>query len=192
MNLIDQWIGKEHIGKEFIVFDTETNGFDASKHSLLSVAAIKYKFTDNNNFEKLDSFQRFYFPIEPYNEKAIKINKLTKEAIEESRVEDYPLFFKDDNYFRNFCQGLQYVVAHNINFDISFVPFLKRLKLFDTMLSNTDIVKCEWNENKNDWKWPTLNKTARFYNINFPSEKFHDALFDVLITTEILRKMLCL
>lgn len=180
---IDQWVNKP-----YIVFDTETNGFEPEKHSVLSVAAIKYKSIDEPI--EIERFQRFYFPIEPYEPKAIKINNLSEEVIKRNRHERYPLHFVDDSSFQNFCSGIENYVGHNVQFDIKFIPFLKEVNTFDTMMLNKDIVKSEWNEFRKDWKWPTLQETARYYELDFNNSEAHDSLYDVLITAKVFQKMM--
>jgi DNA polymerase-3 subunit epsilon len=174
----------------FIVFDTETNGVDPTTSSLLAIAAKKFIFDDLLIIQEIDSFQRFYYPIEPYNSKAIKVNGLTEERIKLLRTERYPKYFRDDNSFIHWCRDIENYVGHNIQFDLKFVSSLSSKKIFDTMLSNVDIIKCEWNEKTNSWKWPTLGEAAKYYNIPFKNEDAHDAMFDVSITAEIFKKML--
>lgn len=88
--------------KKIVFFDLETNGF--SDCSILSVSAVKYLIDiETLKMIELDIFNRYYFPVENYNQGAIEVNGLTKDRIIElRRNEKYPEFFKDDEGFYEF------------------------------------------------------------------------------------------
>ena len=135
------------LNKNIIFFDVETNGFQGS--SVLSMSAIKVNYNfGKSEWLKVSEFNRFYFreEDEEMNEGAINVNGLTDEVIAlerkklKDKIGDYPLTFKKDmdNFFL-FCQDTDHFVAHNINFDRSFVDFSLKNQ-FDTMMENIDIV----------------------------------------------------
>ena len=90
----------------------------------------------------------------------------------------YAHHFSSDNDFNDFSADITHWVAHNIQFDVAFLP-TKPHKEFCTMKSNTATVKILRN---GSYKFPTLAETARFYGIDFDSESAHGAAYD----TEIL------
>ena len=129
--------------REFIVFDTETNG--TSNCSVLSVAFIKLQYDfELNKLEKISDYYRFYYrePQESPNYGALKVNGLYDEVIKEKRISaDYPLYFKDDiEDLKKFIGNSKHFIAHNISFDRSFIPFKLKYQ-FCTMNENVDIVK---------------------------------------------------
>ena len=121
---------------QFIVFDVETNGLD-KEYSVLSCSAIKYetdpKTCDTN---EIGRFDRHYFPVEQFNPSAIAINGLTRDVITIRRGNaDYPEHFNQDPGFQTFCNDVNRFVAHNISFDMRFIPFLKDKKKLCTMMT---------------------------------------------------------
>lgn len=97
--------------------DIESNGFSSSKDSLLSVYAEK---------ENGEIYERFYFPVEEYKEKAIEVNGLDEETVEQIRLErgvEYPNHFKDDHDdLIEFLTGCKEFVAFNADFDFKWMP----------------------------------------------------------------------
>lgn len=173
------------MSKSIIIFDLETNGLKGS--SVLSISAVKANYrAKTDSFDIVESYNRFYFRNkgEAVNQKALEINGLTDEIIKERRGEaDYPEIFVDDQKaFKNFCKGSVLYIAHNISFDSAFVPFIRSsADTFCTMLNNTFINKTG--------KWPTLEATARHYNIPVEPNSLHDGQYDVSLCFEIIKSM---
>lgn len=176
---------------KLIFFDVETNGLKGS--SVLSISAAKIIF-DNESQEMFleDSFDRFYFRNdgEEINEKAISVNGLTDEVIEQKRsLSDFEYkktFLEDLEAFYNFCDGAEHFIAHNIKFDRDFIPFNLKYQ-FDTMLANIDILKIP---GKYGFKWPKLMECANYYNVPLEEDNLHASMYDVLIMARVFYKML--
>lgn len=188
---IKDWLG-EIDTTDVIVFDTETNGLYPEGGSLLSIGAIRYEWDQNEILKEKARFERFYYPKEPFNARAIMVNGLTKEKIVELRGDAaYPEHFFDDySAFKEFCEGVRLIAGHNVSFDVGFIPVLKNRRKLDIMKSNADVVCSAWMPDKDDWKWPTLEETARFYSVPFSPDEAHGALYDASISGEILKRML--
>lgn len=143
-----------------VIFDVETNGLNGD-YSVLSCSAIKYEI-DPKTYEmtEIDRFNRYYYPVEQFDPQAIAVNGLTREVIKEKRGDaTYPEHFTADDDFENFCNGVLRFVAHNISFDMQFVPFIGNKKKLCTMMTNMDIVAAGFMKWKNEWKWPKLSET---------------------------------
>lgn len=127
--------------KKIVFFDLETNGF--SDCSILSVSAVKYLIDiETLKMIELDIFNRYYFPVENYNQGAIEVNGLTKDRIIElRRNEKYPEFFKDDEGFYEFIDDVDHLVGHNISFDYGFIKRNRKYKTYCTIV--TDIIRCK-------------------------------------------------
>jgi DNA polymerase-3 subunit epsilon len=147
-----------------IIFDIETNGLYASC-SVLSCSAIKYEIDpDTHEMTEIDRFNRYYYPVEQFNPGAIDVNGLTRDVIAKKRGDEtYPEHFQMDSGFETFCSDTKRFVAHNISFDVQFIPFMGGQKKFCTMITNTDIVCASFLEWINKWKWPNLSETAIHY-----------------------------
>lgn len=181
---------EEKMNKDIIFFDLETNGINKSS-SVLSIAALKYKF-DGNDFKLTrPSFIRYYFrkPPEKWDVNAQKVHGLTDEIIDKKRDNSsYELFFyKDQKDFNLFCQGVTHFVGHNIAFDQQFITNIQFKHTFCTMLNNENIVKVK--KKDGTIKWPSLKETAVFYKINLEEDQLHDSLYDISITFKIFEAM---
>jgi len=102
---------------DVIVFDTETNGLYPEESSLLSIGAIRYSWDPYEKLKEKARFERCYYPKEPFNERAIMVNGLTKEKIAELRGDaTYPEHFLDDYLsFKEFCEGSRLIAGHNVS-----------------------------------------------------------------------------
>ncbi len=178
-----------------IIFDTETNGLTPNC-SVLSITAVKIDAYG----EELAVFDRFYYPKEPYNAGAINVNGLNKEIIDYHRSlspATYAKHFMDDADFGKFFidTSVRIWVAHNYNFDIKFLNkygITNPGKDYCTMLESMDIVKVQWNDYYQNWKWPKLKEACDFFKIDFNEEDAHSSLYDVRKTIELYQKLMVL
>ncbi len=178
-----------------IIFDTETNGL-APKSSVLSITAIKIDASG----EELAVFDRFYYPKEPYNSGAINVNGLDKKTIDYRRSlssATYAKHFLNDTELGEFFidTNVEIWVAHNYNFDIKFLNkygIINHGKSYCTMLESMDIVKVQWNDYYQNWKWPKLREACDFFKIDFNEENAHSSLYDVRKTIELYQKLMAL
>ena len=167
--------------RNIIVFDLETNGLNA-RNSVLSCSAIKYQYVPSEpELIEIDRFTRFYFSKEPENPAAIKKNRLTRQVLEEKRLnQKWPKYFSDDPGFRDFCVDADLLVAHNVDFDSKFVPFLSGKTFFCTMKGSI----------KDYEKYPKLEELAERYNVEYDRKMLHGSLYDTQITAGIFNKMI--
>jgi len=155
-----------------MVFDLETNGLYPGD-SVLSCTAEKYAI-ENAGLRKIDFFNRFYFAREEENPAAVRVNGLYRGVIEEKRAgRDWPQYFLDDWDFIGFCGDVRLVVAHNLEFDIRFCPFLSGKERFCTMKSH------------GFGKYPKLSEIARRYDIEAAADKLHTGEYDTALTAGV-------
>lgn len=154
------------------ILDFETNGLFGS--SVLSISLRK----DNG-----ECVSRYYYPVEAYNERAISVNGLTEEVIKEKRGNaTYPLYFYQDTEITNLFNDVKTLVAHNVEFDYSFLPLSVKeidLQIFCTMKSQTH----KFHKNM------SLKDTAIYFGIEFNEELAHGSDYDTLICQEIYNKI---
>jgi len=182
------------VKRRIIIWDTETNG-KSGKDSVLSIAALRVEFT-GVGFVGTGArpLQRFYFPMEDYNDEAIGINRLTEAVITEKRTRStspYPRYFMEDKEFHEYLRWAELMVAHNVTFDRKFLDAIRFPvpATFCTMLAAAPVVREQYYRG-GGWKWPKLEKVAAFYDIPFDKAKAHDSYYDVRITFQIMRAML--
>lgn len=102
--------GKKTFNDEFVVFDLETTGFSASHDRIIEIGAVKVK--DGVITDRFSSFVNPEIPI-PF-----KIEKLT--SISDLDVKDAPKIEEILPKFIDFI-GDAALVAHNADFDVSFI-----------------------------------------------------------------------
>ena len=161
-----------------IIFDTETTGLSKDDNDILS---ISWQIVDTKNWE-VSSSGNIYFQwpeeIERVSIKAIEINKLTKERLEELGTIDQK---EGINMFAEAVANSDLVVGHNVTFDMDFVDAtIKRLGMnpikwptvFDTM--------------KSMWKYcrkrPKLVELVHTLNIDDSDIDYHQSASDVEVT----------
>lgn len=177
--------------KNVLFFDTETNGFVGSSVLSFSGILVRFRLYDDGKltYKKIEEYDRYYYPMEEYNEEAISVNHLDENAITDKRAgADYSNNFIHDDYIIEILNKADKYVAHNIKFDRSFMPIqIPEEKQFCTMLENVNIVKAP-NKNKKGYKWPKLIECVNFYGIEVTEEKLHSSLYDVEMLLEVFKK----
>ena len=171
-----------------IILDFETNS--ANIHDVIEVAAFRVKKV-NNEYKVLDTFHRYYFSAYEVNPHALAVHKLSPDRLERLRKSvTYEEYFEDDTDFVAFCKNTTTLVAHNISFELRHIGELLSFENhFCTMKENKKIVKAI--NTKGNIKNPKLIETCKYYNIEFDEEQYHNAIYDVTKTLEILNKMAC-
>ncbi|MDR1832486.1 MAG: 3'-5' exonuclease [Fusobacteriaceae bacterium] len=185
---------EENSGSRVVIFfDTETNGI-SYKSSVLSISALKGLVDPETGWVELtDKFERYYFPVEPFNWGAIRVNHLDGPTIQRLRGKNcpYPKYFQDDQEaFEAFSADCNRYVAHNIDFDRAFLRKTLK-KTFCTMKGNLMAVKAP-SSKPGTPKWPNLAETAAFYHIRLPEDEgtFHQSGYDALMVMKIFEQML--
>lgn len=100
----------QDLDSTFVVFDIETTGFSPIQNRIIEIGAVKVE-----NGEITDRFSSFVNPDTPI---PLEIEKLT--GIQDEMVMDSPMIDQVLPRFLDFC-GDAVLVAHNANFDMSFI-----------------------------------------------------------------------
>ncbi len=161
---------------DFVVFDIETTGFSPVSNRIIEIGAVKVI-----NGEIADRFSAFVNPDVPI---PFEIEKLT--GINDSMVMDAPLIETVLPQFLEFC-GDAVLVAHNANFDMSFIRenaqrqgIWKEVTYVDTVGIARILLPHQAKH--------TLDAVAKTLNVSL--ENHHRAVDDAEATAEIFVKFI--
>ncbi len=161
---------------DFVVFDIETTGFSPVKNKIIEIGAVKV--SDGQITERFSSFVNPDVPI-PF-----EIEKLT--GINDSMVINAPFIETVLPEFFEFC-GNAVLVAHNANFDMSFIKENARNQGIRREFTYVDTVGIARILLPHQAKH-TLDAVAKTLNISL--ENHHRAVDDAEATAEIFVKFI--
>ena len=167
-------------GSEFVVFDTETTGFNAgSGDTMIEIGAVKIK--DGNITDRFDEL------INPGRHIPDRITALT-----EITYEMVAGALNEEEATKKFLSwiGDAPLVAHNAKFDISFLEMaLKKYKI--GTLNNTVIDTLELSRALDQgFARHSLSALVKRYNVPFDEESHHRADYDAEGTALVFHKMM--
>lgn len=97
--------------EEYICFDLETTGLNANSDKIIEIGAIRVK-----NRQIVEEFGTFADPGMPLEEKTTELTGITDKMLENAPNQKEAL-----QKFIDFCGDSPVLIAHNANFDVSFV-----------------------------------------------------------------------
>ncbi len=166
----------QSLEEDFVVFDIETTGFSPVNNRIIEIGAVKVCGGD-----VVDRFSTFVNPQVPI---PFEIEKLT--GIRDDMVMNAPLIEEVLPQFLEFCQGCV-LVAHNANFDMSFIMENCRRQGLPTEYTYVDTVGIARVLLPNQAKH-TLDAVAKTLNISL--ENHHRAVDDAECTSWIFVKFI--
>lgn len=163
------------------VFDVETTGLDAKRgHRIIEIAGIRI---ENGQVDETKSFVSLVNPERDIPWEAKQVNKISDDD-----VRGAPGIEEVLPKFLEFAQG-SILVAHNANFDMSFLNVEKELcwgyvevpECLCTMLLSRALFPTQFGH--------SLDAVAKRLNLTIPQAR-HRALPDVILTAHALLKMM--
>ncbi len=167
-------ISKRKKETKFVAIDVETTGLSPLYNELIEISAIKYE-----GAKKLDTFSTL---IKPKKEVSSTITNLT--GITNKMLEDAPTIEKVMPDLIEFI-GDNPIVAHNANFDYSFLQNNSNKSFTNNKVIDTVAISRKMLPNLPNHK---LNTVARYIGIQ--EEGYHRAEFDCECCAKIYMKYL--
>ena len=166
-------------GTEYVVFDTETTGFNAANgDSMIEIGAVKIK-----DGEIVDRFDELINPGRHISKRITDITNITDEMVKDALNEEEATlkFLK--------WAGDDPMVAHNARFDISFVEMaMKKYSL--GKFNNTVIDTLELSRALDQgFARHSLSALVKRYNVPFDEESHHRGDYDAEGTALVFHKM---
>ena len=180
VNIVTRSDNRPFKGTTFVVFDTETTGFNAAtEDQMIEIGAVKLK-----DGVIIDRFDEFINPHRKLNKKITELTQITDEMLSDARDE---IDVVTD--FINWVEDCP-LVAHNAKFDISFLEIaMKRCKLKD--LKNTVIDTLELSRTLDQgFARHSLSALVKRYNVDFDEDAHHRADYDAEGTALVFAKMI--
>ena len=170
----------ELLPTEYVVFDTETTGFNAAGgDQMIEIGAVKIK-----DGEITDRFDELIDPHRPLPAKITELTHITDEMVsgkddEETVTKKFLEWAKDAP-----------MVAHNAKFDISFIEMsMKKYNLGE--FKNTVIDTLELSRTLDQgFARHSLSALVSRYNVDFDEEGHHRADYDAEGTAKVYHKMM--
>ncbi len=165
---------------EYVVFDTETTGFNATAgDQMIEIGAVKIK-----NGTITDRFDELINPHAPLRSEITLLTHITDEMLKDKRdeidvVKSFKEWIKDAP-----------MVAQNARFDISFMESAYKkydLGEFNNVVVDTMEISKAMNP---DQKRHNLSVLTKRYNISFDEEGHHRADYDAEATALVFNKMI--
>ncbi len=181
-------IPEEHRAERVLVFDTETT--DKYNAYAVSIALIVY------NLKTKEIEKEIYSLINPQDyirAEAIDVHGITNEQV--MNAQTFENFIQE---FENFLIDIDFLVGHNLNFDINVIereyqrlnkvnPLLS-FNVFDTMFMSKEIVNAL--DVKGKLKNPRLEECVSHFNIPVEDGTYHNALYDTKQTLEVFKNLI--
>lgn len=159
---------------KFVAIDVETTGLSPLYNELIEVSAIKYE-----GLKKVDTFATLIKPKKKVSSTITKLtgitNKMLEDAPEVSKIMPELVTFIGDNA----------IVAHNANFDYSFLQNNSNRSFTNNKVIDTVAISRKMLPNLPNHK---LNTVARYIGIE--EEGYHRAEFDCECCAQIYIKYL--
>ncbi len=166
----------QDLNADFVVFDIETTGFSPINNRIIEIGAVKVQ-----SGKITDRFSTFVNPLMPI---PFEIEKLT--GIQDDMVVDAPAIEEVLPKFLDFCEGCV-LVAHNANFDMSFIIQNASGLGLPTQYTYVDTVGIARVLLPNQAKH-TLDAVAKTLGVSL--ENHHRAVDDAEAAAEIFVKMI--
>ncbi len=180
VNIVVRPIHEPLLESTYVVFDTETTGFNAGAgDQMIEIGAVKIK-----DGQIIDRFDEFINPNRPLPKKITELTQITDDMLKDADNEE-----EVTKRFLNWAGDLP-MVAHNAKFDISFIEMsMKKYDLGE--FKNTVIDTLELSRTLDrGYSRHSLSALVKRYNVDFDEDAHHRADYDAEGTALVFNKMI--
>lgn len=161
----------------FVCLDCETTGLDVKNDRIIEFAARRFTFDEN-----LDSMECLINPERPISEESLKIHHIS-----DAMLHSQPIFAAVFPKIKSFFQENDYLVGHNIGFDLQMLhqeidrigeTFISSYSVLDTLR-----LAKEYGDSPSN----SLQALAKHFNV--PNDDHHRAMNDVEVNISIFKHL---
>jgi DNA polymerase III alpha subunit (gram-positive type) len=173
---------ENNVGKELIIFDTETTGLSPETNHVIQLSAIKAIIDEGFEFHEIGRLDTYINPGYPLPKQIVQLTGITDELLakypdEKTQWDSIYSFFGDDPI----------VCGHNVPFDVSMTSALYarngaefKPNALDTLRMAQELhLKTEAGSHK-------LGRLAEHFGLDY-GLTFHNSMDDVIATMRLLR-----
>lgn len=175
---------KNNVGKQLILFDTETSGLSAETDRIIQISAIKGEIVDDFDFEETDRLNLYINPGFKISKKITEITGITNEQLQNEKLEEdvWPTIY-------NFFDGVDILCGHNAkSFDMKMLRALyarqntdcREWNVLDTMTLAREL------HHKDEAGSHKLGDLAAHFGLDY-GLTFHNSMDDVIATMRLLQ-----
>lgn len=157
-----------------LIVDLETTGLDASKHEIIEIGLIEFKYSlDSQQCAIISSYGQLNQPKSSISEEITKITGITNDIVKDTAI--------DWGQVQKYFDRAEIVIAHNADFDRGFLANEVELDLEGVHWS-CSCKHIDWHEK--GFKSLALNYLAADHG--FVNPFAHRALFDCATTYKVM------
>ena len=172
----------ENVGKEMIIFDTETTGLSPDLNHVIQLSAIKCIIDEDCQFHEIGRMDTYINPGYSLPKKIVEITGITDEKLSKfpDEATQWPAIYE-------FLGDSPIACGHNVPFDVSMVKAMYRRynKEFDPIDLDTLRMAQELHR-KDEAGSHKLGTLAEHFGLNY-GLTFHNSMDDVIATMRLLR-----
>ena len=171
-----------NVGKELLIFDTETTGFSPTENHIIQISAKKCIIDEELQFHEIQDFDTYINPGYKLPKKIIQITGITDELLADKKSEAEQF----DTIFAFFGER-PIVCGHNAPFDVGMFGgmYARYCKVFDPIILDTLTMAKELHR-KQETKNHKLSALAEYFGLDY-GLTFHNSMDDVTATMRLCR-----
>lgn len=172
----------DNVGKELIIFDTETTGLDPTVERIIQISAKKCIIDDNLQFHEVKDYDTYINPEKRLDKEITKITGITDAMLADKRTEDQVF----DEIFTLFGET-PIVCGHNAPFDVNMLSamYARHGKTFNPVILDTLTMARELHLKK-ETGTHKLGALAEYFGLDY-GLTFHNSMDDVTATMRLFR-----
>ena len=174
--------------KKFVLVDIETSGQNSKIHDIIQLGAVKL----NTEFDIVDQFSVYVKPLSnSWCKTAENVHKLSKEFVLQNGLECNLAFEKFELWVGENVK--EYILAAwGTYFDINFLvqQYEKINRPYPFLYRTLDVASVvRFYIYQFNTMFPSEQKAARFFNIEFDDDKLHNGLYDAQLAAKLLKEV---